>query len=120
MRQTACARRFLPAMIGGGTWEGAHARHEAAGVRQPARRRGGRVAARRRGRSRASGCGALACSELQMMSKHNHGLAFWSGGFKNWDGRMAETCKSITALALWAERAICRFWRKSSSISTPI
>ena len=41
MRQTACARRFLPAMIGGGTWEGAHARHEAAGVRQPARRRGG-------------------------------------------------------------------------------
>ena len=34
MRQTACARRFLPAMIGGGTWEGAHARHEAAGVRQ--------------------------------------------------------------------------------------
>ena len=39
MRQTACARRFLPAMIGGGTWEGAHARHEAAGVRQPARRR---------------------------------------------------------------------------------
>ena len=23
MRQTACARRFLPAMIGGGTWEGA-------------------------------------------------------------------------------------------------
>ena len=31
MRQTACARRFLPAMIGGGTWEGAHARHEAAG-----------------------------------------------------------------------------------------
>ena len=31
MRQTACARRFLPAMIGGGTWEGAHARHEATG-----------------------------------------------------------------------------------------
>ena len=30
MRQTVCARRFLPAMIGGGTWEGAHARHEAA------------------------------------------------------------------------------------------
>ena len=29
------------AMIGGGTWEGAHARHEAARVRQPARRRGG-------------------------------------------------------------------------------
>ena len=23
MRQTACTRRFLPAMIGGGTWEGA-------------------------------------------------------------------------------------------------
>ena len=46
MRQTACARRFLPAMIGGGTWEGAHARHEATGVRQPARRRGGGVAAR--------------------------------------------------------------------------
>ena len=34
MRQTACARRFLPAMIGGGTWEGAHARHEAARVHQ--------------------------------------------------------------------------------------
>ena len=32
MRQTACARRFLAAMIGGGTWEGAHVRHEAAGV----------------------------------------------------------------------------------------
>ena len=46
MRQTACAWRFLPAMIGGGTWEGAHARHEAAGVRQPVRRCGGRVAAR--------------------------------------------------------------------------
>ena len=26
MRQTACAWRFLPAIIGGGTWEGAHAR----------------------------------------------------------------------------------------------
>ena len=46
MRQTACAWRFLPAMIGGGTWEGAHARHEAAGVRQPVRRCGRRVAAR--------------------------------------------------------------------------
>ena len=46
MRQTACARRFLAAMIGGGTWEGAHARHEAAGVRQPAWRRGGDVAGR--------------------------------------------------------------------------
>ena len=32
-------------MIGGGTWEGAHARHEAAGVHHAARRRGG-VAAR--------------------------------------------------------------------------
>ena len=40
----------------------------------------------RRGRSRANGCGASACSELQTMSKHNHGLAFWSRGFKNWDG----------------------------------
>jgi ABC-type uncharacterized transport system substrate-binding protein len=40
MRQTASARRFLPAMIDGGTWEGAHARHEAAGVRQPVRPRG--------------------------------------------------------------------------------
>ena len=46
MRQTACARRFLPAMIGGGTWEGAHARHEAARVHHAARRRGGGVAAR--------------------------------------------------------------------------
>jgi hypothetical protein len=46
LRQTACARRFLPAMIGSGTWEGAHARHEAAGVRRPARRSGGGVAAR--------------------------------------------------------------------------
>ena len=33
---------------------------------------------------------------------------------------MAETCKSTTALALSAERAICRFWRKSLSISTLI
>ena len=33
-------------MIGGGTWEGAHARHEATGVRQPVRRRGSRVADR--------------------------------------------------------------------------
>ena len=32
MRQTACARRLTPAMIASGTWEGAHARHEAAGV----------------------------------------------------------------------------------------
>jgi len=32
-------------MIGGGTWEGAHAQHESAGVRQPVRRRGGRMAA---------------------------------------------------------------------------
>ena len=41
MRQTACARRLPTDMIGGGTWEGAHARHEATGVRHPARRRGG-------------------------------------------------------------------------------
>ena len=41
MRQTACARRFQPAMIGGGTWEGANARHAAAGVHSAARRRGG-------------------------------------------------------------------------------
>jgi ABC-type uncharacterized transport system substrate-binding protein len=34
------------AMIGGGTWEQAHARHEAAGVRQPVRRRCGGMAAR--------------------------------------------------------------------------
>ena len=46
MRQTACAWRFLPAMIGGGTWEGAYARHEeAARVRHACRRRGGGVAA---------------------------------------------------------------------------
>ena len=31
-------------MIGGGTWERAHARHEATGVRQPVRRRGDDVA----------------------------------------------------------------------------
>ena len=53
MRQTACARRLLPAMIGGGTWEGAHARHEATGVRQRARRRGRRLADR--GASAAGG-----------------------------------------------------------------
>jgi hypothetical protein len=52
MRQTACARRFLPAMIGGGTWEGAHARHEATGVCQPVRRRSGYVAI---GGARAAG-----------------------------------------------------------------
>ena len=34
------ARRFLPAMIGGGTWEGAHVRHEAARIHHAARRRG--------------------------------------------------------------------------------
>jgi hypothetical protein len=32
-------------MIGGGIWEGAHARHEATGVRHTARRRGGCLAA---------------------------------------------------------------------------
>jgi hypothetical protein len=36
VRQTACARRSLAAMIDGGTWEGAHARHEATGVRSAA------------------------------------------------------------------------------------
>ena len=45
MRQTACAWWFLPAMIPSGTWEGAHAWPEATGVCQPARRRGGSVAA---------------------------------------------------------------------------
>ena len=45
MRQTACSPQFLPAMMSGGTWEGAHARHEAAGVRIAARRRCGGVAA---------------------------------------------------------------------------
>src|SRR4051794_1546507 len=49
-RQTPDAsNRLRPAfstdMIGGGTWEGAHARHETAGVRQPVRRRGHDVAA---------------------------------------------------------------------------
>ena len=39
------------AMIGGGTWEGAHARHEAAGCCSAARWCGGGVAA---GRSRAA------------------------------------------------------------------
>ena len=29
MHQTACTRRFLADMIGSGTWEGPHARHEA-------------------------------------------------------------------------------------------
>ena len=46
MRQTACAWRFLPAMIGGGTWREPHARHEAARVLSASRRRGCRVAAR--------------------------------------------------------------------------
>src|SRR6478672_3329609 len=45
MRQTPCVRRFLAAMIGGGTWWSDHAQHESAGVRQPVRRRGGRMAA---------------------------------------------------------------------------
>ena len=45
MRQTACAWRFLPAIIGGGTWEGA----PMPGMRRrefvsAARRCGGRVA----------------------------------------------------------------------------
>ena len=40
MRQTACARRFLPAMIGGGTrGREPHVRHEAARVHHAARRR---------------------------------------------------------------------------------
>ena len=39
MPQTAHTRRSLAGIIGGGTWEGAHARHEATGVRQPVRRR---------------------------------------------------------------------------------
>ena len=52
MRQTACARRSLAGMIGGGTWEGAHARHEAAGLRNAARRRGRGVA----------GCGTWAAA----------------------------------------------------------
>ena len=56
MRQTACARRFLAAMIGGGTWEGAHARHEAAGVRQRCS-----AARRRRGRSRRARSSRRSC-----------------------------------------------------------
>ena len=46
MCQTACAPRFLPAMISGGTGEGAHARHEAARVHRAVRRRGSGVAGR--------------------------------------------------------------------------
>ena len=42
-------RQFLPAIMGGGTWEEAHARHEAAKVRQPARRRGDGMANRSAG-----------------------------------------------------------------------
>jgi hypothetical protein len=50
MRQTACARRFLPAMIRRRhPWEGAYARHETTGVRHAARRRGGGMAARGKG-----------------------------------------------------------------------
>ena len=52
MRQTVCARRSLAGMIGGGTWEGAHARHEAAGLCNAARRRGRGVA----------GCGTWAAA----------------------------------------------------------
>ena len=43
-------------MIGGGTWEGAHARHETTGVRQPVRRRGRVVGCL--ARNQANGCGA--------------------------------------------------------------
>ena len=47
MRQTACARRSLAGMIGGGTrGREPHVRHEAARVHHAARRRGGGVAAR--------------------------------------------------------------------------
>ena len=47
MRQTACARRSLAGMIGGGTrGREPHVRHEAARVHHAARRRGGSVAAR--------------------------------------------------------------------------
>ena len=46
MRQTASARRFQLLMIGGGTSEGAHARHEAARAHHAAGRRDNAVAAR--------------------------------------------------------------------------
>ena len=42
------------AMIGGGTWEGAHARHEAAGVRHTARGCGGGVAVEARAQQSSS------------------------------------------------------------------
>jgi hypothetical protein len=44
MRQTACVRRSPADMIGGGTWERAHARHEATELCGAARRRGGHLA----------------------------------------------------------------------------
>ena len=80
MRQTACARRFLPAMIGGGTWEGAHARHEAARVRQPVRRRGGSMASRGEGAA-AGDAGdrvprrAVGLDELAWVERFRQGLS---------------------------------------------
>ena len=64
------------AIIGGGTWEGAHARHEAAGVRQPARRRGG-VAAR--GARAAAGNSVIGF----LSSASPGGYAFFVTAFRN-------------------------------------
>ena len=44
-RQTACTSTVPTDMIGSGTWEGPHVRHEAAGVRHTARRCSVRIAA---------------------------------------------------------------------------
>ena len=44
MPQTTAQSGLVDGIMGGGTWEGAQARHEATGVRQPVRRRGGDVA----------------------------------------------------------------------------
>src|SRR3954470_20506675 len=46
MPRTTAHSGLVDGIIGGGTWEGAHARHEAAGIHGAARQRGGGVAVR--------------------------------------------------------------------------
>ena len=69
-------------MIGGGTWEGAHARHEAARVHHAARRRGGGVAAggaRAAARAHAAHRRAHAHSPRTMRNRQARVAAFLQG-----------------------------------------
>ena len=96
MRQTACARRFLAAMIGGGTrGREPHVRHEAARVHHAARRRGGAwpLAARAQQPERMRRIGVL-MNRPRTIRKHRPASRRSCRACSNWAGPTAATCGS--------------------------